>query len=75
MKQVLQKRKLRHNKKPVNQHQELENISIALDAIMEDGIKLVNIGKIVYLILVNYIEVVISCIQNYWKSGACYFYM
>ena len=46
--QVLQKRKLRHNKKPVNQHQELENITIALDAIMEDGIKLVNIGKTVY---------------------------
>ena len=43
--QVLQKRKLRHNKKPVNQHQELENITIALDAITEDGIKLVNIGR------------------------------
>jgi hypothetical protein len=43
--QVLQKRKLRHNKKPVNQHQELENITISLDAIMEDGIKLVNIGR------------------------------
>jgi hypothetical protein len=46
--QVLQKRKLRHNKKPVNQHQELENITIALDAIVEDGIKLVNIGKTVF---------------------------
>ena len=45
--QVLQKRKLRHNKKPVNQHQELENITIALDAITEDGIKLVNIGRTV----------------------------
>lgn len=42
----LQKRKLRgHNKKPNNQHHEIENITIALDAIKEDGIKLVNIGK------------------------------
>ena len=43
--EVLQKRKLKHNKRPLNQHHELENISIALDAIQEDGIKLVNIGK------------------------------
>ncbi|XP_059081072.1 uncharacterized protein LOC131878933 [Tigriopus californicus] len=41
----LQKRRLRHNQKPHNQHHELENISIALDAIQEDGIKLVNIGN------------------------------
>ena len=41
----LQKRKLRYNKKPMNQHQEIENITIALDAIQEDGIKLVNIGR------------------------------
>ena len=47
--QVLQKRKLRHNKNPVNQHQEIENITIALDAIVEDGIKLVNIGRIIFL--------------------------
>jgi hypothetical protein len=52
--QVLQKRKLRHNKKPVNQHQELENITISLDAIMEDGIKLVNIGRINDFILTFY---------------------
>ena len=32
-------------KKPVNQHQSLENASLALNAIIEDGIKLVNIGK------------------------------
>lgn len=41
----LQKRKLKHNKRPINQHQELENISIAIDAILEDGLKLVNIGR------------------------------
>ncbi len=41
----LQKRRLRHNKRPANQHQEIENITIALNAIKEDGIKLVNIGK------------------------------
>lgn len=44
--ETLQKRKLRHNKRPQNQHHELENISIALEAIQEDGIKLVNIGKL-----------------------------
>ena len=44
--ETLQKRKLRHNKRPQNQHQELENITIALEAIKEDGIKLVNIGKL-----------------------------
>ena len=43
--EALQKRKLRHNKRPLNQHHELENISIAIDAIKEDGIKLVNIGR------------------------------
>ncbi len=41
----LQKRRLRYNKKPMNQHHELENITIALDAVIDDGIKLVNIGK------------------------------
>ena len=43
--ETLQKRKLKHNKKPINQHHELENITIALDAIQEDGLKLVNIGR------------------------------
>ena len=35
----------RHNKRPQNQHHELENITIALDAVTDDGIKLVNIGR------------------------------
>ena len=43
--EALQKRKLKHNKKPINQHQELDNITMALEAIQEDGLKLVNIGK------------------------------
>lgn len=34
------------NRRPANQHQYLENASVALKAIEEDGIKLVNIGKI-----------------------------
>ena len=42
--ETLQKRKLRHNKRPQSQPHALENITIALDAIQEDGIKLVNIG-------------------------------
>lgn len=33
------------NRRPANQHQYLENASVALKAIEEDGIKLVNIGK------------------------------
>ena len=41
----MQKRKLRHNKRPQSQPHALENITIALDAIQEDGIKLVNIGE------------------------------
>jgi hypothetical protein len=32
-------------KKPINQHQSLENMTLALNAITEDGIRLVNIGK------------------------------
>ncbi len=43
--ETLQKRKLRHNKRPASQPHALENITIALDAIKEDGIKLVNIGE------------------------------
>ena len=43
----MQKRKLRHNKRPQSQPHALENITIALDAIQEDGIKLVNIGEFV----------------------------
>ncbi len=43
--EVLQRRKLRHNRAPQTQPHALENITIALDAIQEDGIKLVNIGN------------------------------
>ena len=52
--EALQKRKLRHNKRPLNQHHELENIAIALDAIKEDGIKLVNIGRTIFLSMSMY---------------------
>ena len=41
----LQKRKLRKVKRVMNQHQALENVSTALNAITDDGIKLVNIGE------------------------------
>ena len=43
--EALQKRTLRKHHNPNNQHQMLENVSRALDAISEDGVKLVNIGK------------------------------
>ena len=42
-------KKLKHNKKTSNQHQEMENIQIAIDAIKEDGITLINIGKDYYI--------------------------
>ena len=57
--ETLQKRKLKHNKRPSNQHQEMENIQIALDAIKEDGITLINIGKPMFVfsnLLKNMIE-------------------
>jgi len=46
--EVLQKRKLRPSwiKKPANQHQYLENVTAALTAVGEDGVKLVNIGNV-----------------------------
>lgn len=41
----LQKRPLKGwNRRPANQHHYLENASVALKAVEEDGIKLVNIG-------------------------------
>lgn len=43
--EVLQKRRLRKVKRVLNQHQALENVSTALNAIADDGIKLVNIGE------------------------------
>ncbi len=46
--EVLQRRKLRHNRAPQTQPHALENITIALDAIQEDGIKLVNIGQFLF---------------------------
>ncbi|XP_014240191.1 filamin-A isoform X2 [Cimex lectularius] len=46
--EVLQKKKIRTNwiKKPMNQHHYLENVTAALAAINEDGVKLVNIGNV-----------------------------
>lgn len=45
--EALQKRTLRGKVlKPQNQHQMLENVTRALDAVKEDGVKLVNIGKL-----------------------------
>lgn len=43
--EVLQKRKLRVIKNPINQHQYLENVQTALNALTLENIKLVNIGK------------------------------
>ncbi|XP_005100345.2 filamin-A [Aplysia californica] len=44
--EALQNRKIgRINKKPINQHQSLGNVSIALKAIADDNVRLVNIGE------------------------------
>ncbi|XP_064455536.1 filamin-A-like [Ornithodoros turicata] len=43
--EVLQKRRLKRIKKPLNQHQCLENVQTALSAMAQDNIKLVNIGN------------------------------
>lgn len=53
--EVLQKRPLRPAwiQRPANQHQYLENVATALTAIAADGVKLVNIGKLVIDIIFN----------------------
>jgi filamin len=43
--EVLQKRPLKHIRRPANPHQYLENVTAALNAVAEDGVKLVNIGR------------------------------
>ena len=68
--EALQKRKLRHNKRPLNQHHELENIAIALDAIKEDGIKLVNIGR-ANLIFINFNVFFSKC--RWWSISIQFF--
>ncbi|UYV80999.1 hypothetical protein LAZ67_19002460 [Cordylochernes scorpioides] len=42
--EILQKRKLKTIRKPINQHQYLENVQTALNAMTADNIKLVNIA-------------------------------
>lgn len=44
--EALQGRRLKGwSSKPSNQHQQLDNVTTALQAIEDDGVKLVNIGK------------------------------
>lgn len=42
------------NKRPVNQHHYLENVTAALNAIEQDGVKLVNIGKFTNITTLHY---------------------
>lgn len=50
--ECLQKRTLKKIRSPINQHQYIENVQVALNAISSDNIKLVNIGKHpIYLLL------------------------
>jgi len=45
--EALQKKPIKPawNKRPTNQHHYLENVTAALNAIEQDGVKLVNIGE------------------------------
>jgi filamin len=48
--EALQGRRLKGwSPNPSNQHQKLDNVTTALQAIEDDGVKLVNIGKILFL--------------------------
>lgn len=50
--EALQGRKLKGwSQKPTNQHHKLENVTNALQAIENDGVKLVNIGMTITIIL------------------------
>lgn len=49
MENLQNKRVGRVVKKPHNQHQYLENVSLALRAMVNDGIKLVNIGELMHM--------------------------
>ena len=65
--ECLQKRSLKKIRSPINQHQYIENVQIALNAISSDNIKLVNIGKFpfVYILMtdtVSVIRLVINCL-------------
>lgn len=52
--EALQNKKIgRVIKNPLNQHQSLENVTLALRAIAEDNVRLVNIGKALLFISVN----------------------
>ena len=43
--EVLQKKKLKKIKNPINHHQSLENVQTALNSLKMQNIKLVNIGE------------------------------
>ncbi|KAL1140584.1 hypothetical protein AAG570_000514 [Ranatra chinensis] len=67
--EVLQNRKLRTNwiKRPTNQHQYLENVTAALNAVAEDGVKLVNIGEL----FMNQKNILLHTILTEKKSIDC----
>ncbi len=46
----------RYFRHPRNQHESLENITLALNAITDDGIRLVNIGKKKYILNISLIH-------------------
>lgn len=68
--EVLQKRPLRPAwiQRPANQHQYLENVATALTAIAADGVKLVNIGKLLDDIFVT-LKLQESKVANYFSSA------
>lgn len=62
--EALQGRRLKGwSRNPTNQHHKLENVTTALQAIEDDGVKLVNIGK-TYLPVVPSPELPTNCFKN-----------
>lgn len=53
-----QKRMPKHNKRPTFRSQKLENVSVALQFLEEEGIKIVNIGKL-------------FCFYNFLRNQLC----
>ena len=52
-------------KKPMNQHHYLENVTMALNAMKKDDIKLVNIGMYNLLLFLLKIGLLMQCPVNF----------
>lgn len=64
--EALQKKPIKPawNKRPTNQHHYLENVTAALNAIEQDGVKLVNIGELTHTPLESLLQ------ANQWRTSS-----